>query len=107
MYEEFFGLKETPFSVQPDPRFAFPSAEHKIAVAKMRYAADGKRGLAVLTGAVGMGKTTVANQLQINLGRRSHQDGSLPAVVNSPHARTIPPADAERLWPAIQTHRGG
>lgn len=56
MYEEFYGLRETPFSVQPDPRFAYPSAEHKIAVAKMRYAADGKRGLAVLTGRVGMGK---------------------------------------------------
>lgn len=63
MYEEFFGLRETPFSVQPDPRFAFPSGEHKIAVAKMRYAADGKRGLAVLTGRVGMGKTTIANRL--------------------------------------------
>lgn len=56
MYEEFYGLRETPFSVQPDPRFAFPTQEHKIAVAKMRYAADGKRGLAVLTGSVGTGK---------------------------------------------------
>jgi general secretion pathway protein A len=65
MYEEFYGLKETPFSVQPDPRFAYPSAEHKIAVAKMRYAADGKRGLAVLTGPVGAGKTTIANRLQM------------------------------------------
>jgi type II secretory pathway predicted ATPase ExeA len=65
IYEEFFGLKETPFSVQPDPRFAFPSAEHKVAVAKMRYAADQKRGLAVLTGPVGSGKTTIANQLQM------------------------------------------
>ncbi len=65
MYEEFYGLKETPFSVQPDPRYAYPSAEHKIAVAKMRYAADGKRGLAVLTGPVGAGKTTIANRLQM------------------------------------------
>jgi len=65
MYEEFYGLRETPFSVQPDPRYAFPSVEHKIALAKMRYAVDGKRGLAVLTGPVGMGKTTVANGLQM------------------------------------------
>lgn len=65
MYEEFFGLRETPFSVQPDPKFAYPTTEHKIAIAKMRYAADGKRGLAVLTGTVGMGKTTIANQLQM------------------------------------------
>jgi general secretion pathway protein A len=63
IYEEFYGLRETPFSVQPDPRFAYASVEHKVAVAKMRYAADQKRGLAVLTGPVGSGKTTIANQL--------------------------------------------
>jgi general secretion pathway protein A len=65
MYEEFFGLRETPFSVQPDPRYAYPSIEHKVALAKMRYAVDGKRGLAVLTGPIGIGKTTVANSLQL------------------------------------------
>ena len=47
MYESFFGLKEMPFGTQPNPRFAFPSSEHQIAVAKMRYAADQKRGLAL------------------------------------------------------------
>ncbi len=51
--------------MQPDPRFAYASPEHRVAVAKMRYAADQKRGLAVLTGPVGSGKTTIANQLQI------------------------------------------
>jgi general secretion pathway protein A len=65
MYEEFFGLRETPFSVQPDPRYAFPSVEHKVSIAKMRYAVDQKRGLAVLTGPVGSGKTTIANGLQM------------------------------------------
>jgi general secretion pathway protein A len=65
VYLEFFGLTEAPFSVQPDPKFAYPSQEHKIAIAKMRYAADQKRGLAVLTGPVGAGKTTVANQLLV------------------------------------------
>ncbi|HXG24680.1 MAG TPA: AAA family ATPase [Chthonomonadales bacterium] len=63
IYESFYSLRETPFSVQPDPRFAYPSAEHKVAIAKMRYAADQKRGLAVLTGPVGSGKTTIAHQL--------------------------------------------
>lgn len=63
MYEEFYGLRESPFSTQPDPRFAYPSTEHKVAIAKMRYAADQKRGLAVLTGPVGSGKTTTAHQL--------------------------------------------
>ena len=65
MYEEFYGLRETPFSVQPDPRYAYPSVEHKVALAKMRYAVDQKRGLAVLTGPIGIGKTTIANSLQM------------------------------------------
>lgn len=63
MYEDFFGLRESPFSTQPDPRYAYPSMEHRVAVAKMKYAANQKRGLAVLTGPVGSGKTTTAHQL--------------------------------------------
>lgn len=88
MYEEFYGLRETPFSVQPDPRFAFPSTEHKIAVAKMRYAADQKRGLAVLTGSVGTGKTTIANGLQVTWDADPNKTVAfLPsATVNTPAA---------------------
>jgi general secretion pathway protein A len=63
VYEDFFGLKEMPFSVMPDPRFAFKSLGHKLAEGRMRFAADYKSGLAVLTGPVGCGKTTIANML--------------------------------------------
>lgn len=63
MYESFYGLKELPFSVMPDPRFAFRSLNHKIAEGRMRFAADHRAGLAVLTGPVGCGKTTIANML--------------------------------------------
>jgi general secretion pathway protein A len=63
MYEPFFGLKEIPFTVMPDPRFAFRSLGHKLAEGRMRFAADYKAGLAVLTGPVGSGKTTTANML--------------------------------------------
>ncbi len=63
MYESFFGLKEIPFTVMPDPRFAYRSLGHKLAEGRMRFAADYKAGLAVLTGPVGSGKTTTANML--------------------------------------------
>jgi general secretion pathway protein A len=63
MYEEFFGLKEMPFSVMPDPRYAYRSLNHKVAEGRMRFAADYKSGLAVLTGPIGCGKTTIANML--------------------------------------------
>ncbi|HVK06062.1 MAG TPA: AAA family ATPase [Armatimonadaceae bacterium] len=63
MYESYFGLKEMPFTVMPDPRYAFRSLGHKLAEGRMRFAADYKSGLAVLTGPVGCGKTTIANLL--------------------------------------------
>lgn len=63
MYESYFGLKEMPWSVMPDPRFAYRSLGHKLAEGRMRFAADYKAGLAVLTGPVGCGKTTIANML--------------------------------------------
>jgi len=63
MYEEYFGLKEMPFSVMPDPRYAYRSLGHKLAEGRMRFAADYKSGLAVLTGPIGCGKTTIANML--------------------------------------------
>jgi general secretion pathway protein A len=63
MYEEYFGLREMPWTVMPDPRYAYRSLGHKLAEGKMRFAADYKSGLAVLTGPVGCGKTTIANML--------------------------------------------
>jgi general secretion pathway protein A len=63
MYEEHFGLKEMPFTVMPDPRYAYRSMSHKLAYGKMAFAADHKAGLAVLTGPIGAGKTTIANML--------------------------------------------
>jgi general secretion pathway protein A len=63
MYTEFFGLKEMPFSVTPDPRFSYPSRGSQEAQGFIQFAADYREGLAVLTGRVGCGKTTVANLL--------------------------------------------
>lgn len=63
MYEDFYGLKEQPWAVLPDPKYAYRSMAHQIAEGKVRFAADYKQGLAVLTGPVGCGKTTVANGL--------------------------------------------
>jgi len=56
VYETYFGLKEMPFTVMPDPRYAYRSMGHKLAEGKMRFAADYRSGLAVLTGPIGSGK---------------------------------------------------
>lgn len=59
MYTQFFGLKETPFSIAPDPRYLFMSERHRDALAHLLYGLDGGGGFVLLTGEVGAGKTTV------------------------------------------------
>ena len=63
MYTEFFGLKEVPFSIAPDPRFFFTSERHKEALAHLKYGLQGAGGFVLLTGEVGTGKTTVSRAL--------------------------------------------
>ena len=58
-YENFYGLKENPFGVTPDPRFFFSGKSHQDALAYLRYTLGEHKGFAVVTGEVGVGKTTV------------------------------------------------
>ncbi|UCF79332.1 MAG: AAA family ATPase [Candidatus Eiseniibacteriota bacterium] len=58
-YESFYGLKENPFGVTPDPRFFFSGKSHRDALAYLRYTLGEHKGFAVVTGEVGVGKTTV------------------------------------------------
>ena len=59
MYMNYYGLKKEPFHITPDPEFLFLSESHKQALASMIYAIEKKKGFAAITGAVGVGKTTV------------------------------------------------
>lgn len=59
MYNQFFGLKERPFEITPDPDFLFLSENHREALAHMVYAARERKGFTVITGEVGTGKTTL------------------------------------------------
>jgi general secretion pathway protein A len=61
-YEQFYGLKENPFGVTPDPRFFFSSRGHQDALAYLRYTLGERKGFAVITGEVGVGKTTVVKR---------------------------------------------
>lgn len=63
MYQEFFSLKEQPFSISPDPDFLFLSERHKEALAHLKYGLQGNGGFVLLTGEVGTGKTTVCRFL--------------------------------------------
>jgi general secretion pathway protein A len=59
MYYDFFGFREPPFSIAPDPRYLYLSARHKEALAHLMYGIQGQGGFIVITGEVGTGKTTV------------------------------------------------
>ena len=52
MYESFFGFKEKPFNLTPDPRYLYPSPSHREALAQLVYGIQEKRGFMVITGEV-------------------------------------------------------
>jgi general secretion pathway protein A len=59
MYASFFGLRDRPFDLTPNPRYLFLTARHREAIAAVQYAIDSRRGMALLVGEAGTGKTTV------------------------------------------------
>jgi general secretion pathway protein A len=59
MYESFFGLRELPFSLTPDPRFLWLSDTHEEGLATLIYGITRQKGFLLLTGEVGTGKTTL------------------------------------------------
>jgi general secretion pathway protein A len=61
MYEAFFGLKENPFNLNPDPEYIFMSDGHENAHTHLEYAIMESKGFVVLTGEIGAGKTTLLN----------------------------------------------
>jgi len=63
MYAAHFGFRSEPFSLTPDPAFLYRSSGHSEALAALRIAIEARRGLAVLVGEVGTGKTTVLYSL--------------------------------------------
>ena len=59
MYAPFFGLRQAPFSIAPDPHYLFMSERHREALAHLLYGLEGGGGFVLLTGEIGAGKTTV------------------------------------------------
>jgi general secretion pathway protein A len=62
-YVDFFGLRDEPFSTSPNPRYLYVSPTHNLALEKTRWTIAAKRGLALVFGPVGSGKTTLAREL--------------------------------------------
>ena len=67
MYKEFFGFEDEPFRLTPDPDYFYDSEIHDDAIATIEHAINSRRGIIVLTGEVGVGKTTITRVLLNNL----------------------------------------
>lgn len=63
MYKSYFGLKDNPFNVNPDPRYLFLTKEIEEALSGLMYGVQNRKGFITLTGEVGTGKTTLINRL--------------------------------------------
>ncbi len=70
MYQEFYGLKEKPFAVTPDPQFLFLSEAHWTAIDSLLYGIYQRKGFMVLTGDIGTGKTTICRALLEKLDKK-------------------------------------
>lgn len=77
---EFYGLKLDPFSNTPDNRFYYESAQHTTALAKLMYVAQSMKGLAILLGDVGTGKTTLARKLLMSLPEDKYESSMLVII---------------------------
>jgi len=63
MYESFYGFRENPFGMTPNPHFLFPSKKHEEALAHLVYGITQRKGFVAVTGEVGAGKTTLCRVL--------------------------------------------
>ena len=80
MYTEFYGLRKLPFSITPDPTFVYMSQSHHEALAQMLYGIQERKSLMVVTGEVGVGKTTMIYTLLSHI-----EDNSKVAILFDTH----------------------
>jgi general secretion pathway protein A len=71
MYEQFFGLRERPFDLVPNPRFLYLTARQREAMSNLRYGLAAPRGLTLLLGDAGTGKTTLVQAVLSDIDRAS------------------------------------
>jgi len=104
MYKNFYGLREYPFNMTPDPQFLFLSGNHRVALDVLRYGIAERKGFIVITGEVGAGKTTVCRALLKSLDANTKTALILnPTLSDSQILRAV--CDEFRLQPAKTTRK--
>ena len=70
MYKQFYHLKENPFNITSDPSFFFASKRHEEAFVHLKYGIETRKGIILVTGEIGTGKTTLCRTLLNHLDSR-------------------------------------
>src|SRR5205809_7992658 len=94
-YLQYYGLKEAPFTISPNPRFLYLSAKHREALNHLLYCIRERKGFVQLTGEVGAGKTTLCRAMLDQLGDRF----ATSLILN-------PVLDADQLMKAVAMEFG-
>jgi general secretion pathway protein A len=84
VYLEFYGLKQAPFDITPNPRFLFHSGKHREALNHLLYGIRERKGFVQLTGEVGAGKTTLCRALLEQLNGKFSTALFLNPALNAP-----------------------
>jgi type II secretory pathway predicted ATPase ExeA len=79
---DYFGLAQEPFSNAPVSRFYYNSSQHAEALTRLTYAVDGMKGLALLVGQIGAGKTTLARRMLDSLPEDKYE-AALLVIIHS------------------------
>jgi general secretion pathway protein A len=105
MYKEFYGLREYPFNMTPDPQFLFLSRNHRVALDVLLFGIRERKGFVAITGEVGAGKTTLCRALLNSLDSTTIKTALIlnPMLSDSQILRVV--CDEFRLQPAKTTKK--
>uniref|UniRef100_Q07SP1 AAA ATPase n=1 Tax=Rhodopseudomonas palustris (strain BisA53) TaxID=316055 RepID=Q07SP1_RHOP5 len=96
MYESFYGMREKPFSILPDPDLVYWGRSHRLGLAVLEFGVLNSAGFTVITGDIGSGKTTLVRYLL----RRMDKEASVGLVSNTPRTR-----DELLAWVLMSFHQ--
>lgn len=83
MYEAYYGLREKPFSILPDPELIYWGQNHRLAFAMLEFGVLNSAGFTVITGEIGSGKTTLVRYLL----RKLHEQVTVGLISTTPEGR--------------------
>lgn len=114
MYNDYFGFREAPFTIAPDPRYLYLSDSHREALAHLLFAVGGQGALTLVTGEVGTGKTTVCRRfieqvpehvdVALVLNPRVNGREMLASIAQELGLRFNPPASTREMTNALNRY---